>query len=149
MLLITGANGNLGRLIVEEVLQRAPDTPLAVSVRDAGAADDLAERGVEVRQADYHDLASVRAAFTDVDRLLLMPTPAPDPKRGWLRCCPSSKSRPEVGVKHIVYPGAAEVDGLGQSELSTRSRGASQYRGGKAPHATGRPRAEGDPDRTA
>jgi len=44
MLLITGANGKLGRLIVDEVLRRAPDAPLAVSVRDASAASDLAER---------------------------------------------------------------------------------------------------------
>ena len=40
MLLITGANGKVGRLIVEEVLRRAPDAPLAVSVRDASAAAD-------------------------------------------------------------------------------------------------------------
>jgi hypothetical protein len=37
MLLATGANGELGRLVVEEVLRRARDAPLAVSVRDAGA----------------------------------------------------------------------------------------------------------------
>lgn len=80
MLLITGANGKLGRLIVEEVLRRAPDAPLAVSVRDASARADLRARGVDVRQADYHDLDSIRGAFTAVDRLLLMPTPAPDPE---------------------------------------------------------------------
>src|SRR3954463_13084650 len=60
MLLITGANGKLGRLIVEEVLRPAPDAPLAVSVRDASAAADLADRGVDVRRADYHDLDSMR-----------------------------------------------------------------------------------------
>jgi NAD(P)H dehydrogenase (quinone) len=80
MLLITGANGKLGRLVAEEVLRRAPDAPLAVSVRDASAAADLVERGVDVRQADYHDPASLRAAFAGVDRLLLMPTPTPDPE---------------------------------------------------------------------
>jgi uncharacterized protein YbjT (DUF2867 family) len=48
MLLITGANGKLGRLIVEEVPRRSRDSPLAVSVRDAAAAADL-ERGVDVR----------------------------------------------------------------------------------------------------
>jgi len=80
MLLITGGNGKLGRLIVDEVLRRAPDAPLAVSVRDASAAADLADRGVDVRQADYHDLDSIRAAFAGVNRLLLMPTPAPDPE---------------------------------------------------------------------
>jgi NAD(P)H dehydrogenase (quinone) len=105
MLLITGANGQLGRLIVEEVLRRAPDAPLAVSVRDPGAAADLAARGVDVRQADYHDLASVRSAFTGVDRLLLMPTRTPDPAARVAEMLPVAQAAAEAGVGHIVYPG--------------------------------------------
>ena len=122
MLLITGANGKLGRLIVEEVLRRAPDAPLAVSVRDAAAAADLAERGVDVRQADYHDLDSVRAAFAGVDRLLLMPTPAPDPDARVAEMIPVAQVAAEVGVKHIVYPGAAEVEGLDFPLLDSHTR---------------------------
>jgi NAD(P)H dehydrogenase (quinone) len=122
MLLITGANGKLGRLIVEEVLRRAPDAPLAVSVRDAAAAADLAERGVDVRQADYHDLDSMRAAFAGVDRLLLMPTPAPDPDARVAEMVPVAQAAAQVGVKHIVYPGAAEVEGLDFPLLSSHSR---------------------------
>ncbi len=122
MLLITGANGKLGRLIVEEVLRRAPDVPLAVSVRDAAAAADLAERCVDVRQADYHDLDSVRAAFTGVDRLLLMPTPAPDPDARVAEMIPVAQAAAEVGVEHIVYPGAAEVEGLDFPLLSSHTR---------------------------
>jgi NAD(P)H dehydrogenase (quinone) len=122
MLLITGANGKLGRLIVEEVLRRAPDTPLAVSVRDASAASDLAERGVDVRQADYGDLDSIRAAFTGVDRLLLMPTPAPDPEARVAEMIPVVGAAAEVGVKHVVYPGASEVAGLDFPLLSSRTR---------------------------
>jgi NAD(P)H dehydrogenase (quinone) len=122
MLLITGANGQLGRLVVEEVLRRAPDAPLAVSVRDAAAAADLAERGVDVRQADYHDLDSVRAAFAGVDRLLLMPTPAPDPDARVAEMIPVAHAAAEVGVKHIVYPGAAEVEGLDFPLLSSHTR---------------------------
>jgi NAD(P)H dehydrogenase (quinone) len=122
MLLITGANGKLGRLIVEEVLRRAPDAPLAVSVRDAAAAADLAERGVDVRQADYHDLDSIRAAFAGVDRLLLMPTPAPDPDARVAEMIPVAQAAAQVGVKHIVYPGAAEVEGLDFPLLSSHTR---------------------------
>ena len=103
MLLITGANGKLGRLIVEEVLRRAPDAPLAVSVRAASAAADLAERGVDVRQADYHDLDSIRAAFTGIDRLLLMPTPAPDPEARVAEMSPVVHAAAEVGINHVVY----------------------------------------------
>jgi NAD(P)H dehydrogenase (quinone) len=112
MLLITGANGKLGRLIVEAVLQRAPDAPLAVSVRDAAAAADLAERGVDVRQADYHDLDSIRAAFAGVDRLLLMPTPTPDPDARVAEMLPVVQAAADAGIQHVVYPGAAEPEGL-------------------------------------
>jgi len=123
MLLITGANGKLGRLIVEEVLRkRDPGAPLAVSVRDAAAAADLAERGVDVRRADYHDLDSIRAAFAGVDRLLLMPTPAPDPDARVAEMIPVAQVAAAVGVKHIVYPGAVEVEGLDFPLLSSHSR---------------------------
>ena len=122
MLLITGANGKLGRLIVEDVLRRAPDAPLAVSVRDAAAAADLAERGVDVRQANYNDLDSIRAAFAGVDRLLLMPTPAPDPDARVAEIIPVAQAAADLGVKHIVYPGAAEVEGLDFALLSSHTR---------------------------
>jgi NAD(P)H dehydrogenase (quinone) len=122
MLLITGANGKLGRLIVDEVLRRAPDVPLAVSVRDAAAAADLAERGVEVRQADYHDVASTKAAFAGVDRLLLMPTPTPDPEARVAEMIPVAQAAAEAGARHVVYPGTAQVDGLDFALLDAHKR---------------------------
>jgi NAD(P)H dehydrogenase (quinone) len=112
MLLITGANGQLGRLIVEEVLRRAPDAPLAVSVRDASGAADLAERGVSVRQADYHDLEALSAAFAGVDKLLLMPTATPDPATRVEEMAPVAKAAADAGIEHVVYPGTAQVEGL-------------------------------------
>jgi NAD(P)H dehydrogenase (quinone) len=112
MLLITGANGQLGRLIVEEVLRRAPSTPLAVSVRDASKAVDLTDRGVEVREADYHDLEALSAAFVGVDKLLLMPTATPDPAARVQEMAPVATAAADAGVRHVVYPGAAQVEGL-------------------------------------
>lgn len=108
MLLITGANGQLGRLIVESVLRRAPDAPLAVSVRDAAKAADLADRGVDVRQAGYHDPEPLAAAFAGVQKLLLMPTATADPAARANEMAPVAKA----GVKHVVYPGTAQVEGL-------------------------------------
>jgi NAD(P)H dehydrogenase (quinone) len=122
MLLITGANGQLGRLIVEEVLRRAPDAPLAVSVRDASAAADLAERGVDVRQADYHDAEALRAAFAGVDRLLLMPTPTPDPDARVAEMAPVARAAADADVKHVVYPGTAQVEGLDFPLLTSHAR---------------------------
>jgi NAD(P)H dehydrogenase (quinone) len=122
MLLVTGANGKLGRLIVEEILDRAPGTPLAVSVRNRDTVADLAERGVDVRQADYHDLESLPKAFAGIDRLLIMPTGTPDPDARVQEMQPVAQAAADAGVKHIVYPGAREVEGLDFPLLSAHTR---------------------------
>ncbi|MCP2277469.1 SDR family oxidoreductase [Nocardia amikacinitolerans] len=67
---VAGASGQLGRLVVEELL-RAGVSPVAI-VRDPGKVADLADRGVDVREADYGDAAALDRALAGVDRLLLI-----------------------------------------------------------------------------
>ncbi|MEU5759244.1 SDR family oxidoreductase [Nocardia sp. NPDC047648] len=67
---VTGASGQLGRLVVEE-LSRAGSTPVAI-VRDPGKVADLAERGVDIREAAYDDPAALERALDGVDRVLLI-----------------------------------------------------------------------------
>ena len=72
-LLVTGASGHLGHLVVESLLERGvPAGDVIAIARTPESIADLAERGVEVRRADYDDPASLEAAFVDVDRLLLV-----------------------------------------------------------------------------
>jgi NAD(P)H dehydrogenase (quinone) len=72
-LLVTGASGHLGRLVVESLLDRGtPASDIVATARKTEALADLAERGVEVRRADYDDPSSLDAAFAGVDRLLLV-----------------------------------------------------------------------------
>jgi NAD(P)H dehydrogenase (quinone) len=72
-LLVTGASGHLGRLVVEALLDRgtAP-SDIVAAVRTPDKVADLAARGVEVRRADYDDPASLDAAFAGIDRLLFV-----------------------------------------------------------------------------
>ncbi|MFD6162599.1 SDR family oxidoreductase [Nocardia sp. NPDC060256] len=67
---VTGASGQLGRLVVQALLREGV-TPVAV-VRDPQKVADLAEQGVEVRQASYDDADSLDRAFAGVDRVLLV-----------------------------------------------------------------------------
>jgi len=69
---VTGATGQLGRLVIADLLKRAPAAHLVGIVRNAAAAKDLADRGVELRTADYNDPASVTAALAGVDKVLLI-----------------------------------------------------------------------------
>ncbi|MFD8413020.1 SDR family oxidoreductase [Streptomyces sp. NPDC059650] len=71
-IVVTGATGALGRLVVEELLKRVPAAEVAVAVRDKAKAEDLAERGVEVRIADYDAPETLADAFRAGDRVLLI-----------------------------------------------------------------------------
>lgn len=78
MILVTAATGHLGRLIVQELIkQQGSAKGLAVSVRDPQKADDLKAAGVEVRKADYTDVASLKAAFAGVDTLVFISGDSP------------------------------------------------------------------------
>lgn len=68
---VTGASGQLGRLVVEALLKDGSQPVVAV-VRDPAKVADLAERGVEVRVAGFDDQAALERAFQGVDRVLLV-----------------------------------------------------------------------------
>jgi NAD(P)H dehydrogenase (quinone) len=70
---VTGASGQLGRLAVQELLARGvPASDVIAVVRTRGKAADLAERGVQVREADYARPQTLGGALVGVDRLLLI-----------------------------------------------------------------------------
>jgi NAD(P)H dehydrogenase (quinone) len=70
---VTGATGHLGRLIVESLLARGVAAEEVVAGgRQIDKLDDLAERGVAVAPIDYSDDASLAAAFVGADTLMLV-----------------------------------------------------------------------------
>lgn len=73
MIAVTGASGPFGQAVVLSLLERgvAPEDVVAV-VRDRRKVEDLRERGVRVRQADYDDATSLDVALLGVERLLLV-----------------------------------------------------------------------------
>lgn len=72
-LVVTGATGHLGRLVVEALLDRGvPAGDIVATGRATDKISDLADRGVAVRAVDYAEPRSLRAAFTGADRVLLI-----------------------------------------------------------------------------
>jgi NAD(P)H dehydrogenase (quinone) len=69
---ITGATGQLGRLVIDVLLRRVPAERIVAAVRNVEKAGDIAAMGVQVRQADYDQPASLDAALEGADRLLLI-----------------------------------------------------------------------------
>ncbi|MGW2112236.1 SDR family oxidoreductase [Streptomyces sp. NPDC001948] len=71
-IVVTGATGELGRLVVEQLLTTVPASGIAAVVRDEEKAAPLAARGVELRVADYDRPESLKDAFRAGDRVLLI-----------------------------------------------------------------------------
>lgn len=71
-IVVTGATGQLGRLVVAELLQAAPWARVIGLVRNVAAAKALADSGVELRRADYDDPASIATALVGANKLLLI-----------------------------------------------------------------------------
>ena len=72
MIAVTGANGQLGRKVVQTLLKtEAPENIIAI-VRNASNAQVLRASGVIVREADYDKPETLVQALIDVDKLLLI-----------------------------------------------------------------------------
>ena len=72
MIVVTGATGQLGRLVIAALLKTVPAGQIVAAVRSPEKAGDLAALGVQVRRADYTDAASLDAAFQGAKKILLI-----------------------------------------------------------------------------
>lgn len=72
MIAITGATGQLGHLVIEQLLNTVPANQIVAIVRNPAKAEALSQQGIVVRQADYTDEAAFTAALNGVDKLLLI-----------------------------------------------------------------------------
>lgn len=72
MIVITGATGQLGRLVIQNLLKTTPAAQIVAAVRSPEKAADLAALGVQVRHADYTQPASLATAFKGASKLLLI-----------------------------------------------------------------------------
>ena len=72
MIIVTGASGQLGRLVIDSLLARMPAGQIVAAVRNPERVADLAELGVQVRQADYNQPDSLVRAFAGADKVLLI-----------------------------------------------------------------------------
>lgn len=73
-ILITGANGQLGRRLIRALYERSPGRPARALVRSQRAADSInalcAETGAQVRIVDYADAAGLTRAFESCDAVV-------------------------------------------------------------------------------
>ena len=71
-IIITGASGQFGRATVQGLLERVPGDELILLTRTPAKLADFAAHGCQVRQGDYDDPQSMRAAFAGGEKMLMM-----------------------------------------------------------------------------
>lgn len=117
---ITGATGQLGRLALSAILRRDPGVDLVALVRDPDRAGDL---GVPLRQADYHEPETLRAALGGVDVLVLISSNDFNDRAGQHRNVIDAAKA--AGVGRIIYTsilkGAASPLMLAPDHIATEA----------------------------
>ena len=72
MILVTGATGHLGRLVLDELLQHLPANQLAAGARSPERLADLQAMGVDIRPLNYNEPETLEIVLKGVETLLLI-----------------------------------------------------------------------------
>lgn len=108
MYAITGATGQLGRLVINALLKTVPADRIVAAVRDPAKASDLAQRDIVVREADYNRPDTLPMALAGVDRLLLISSTEVSGRLPQHRSVIKAAQR--VGVSLIAYTSMLHAD---------------------------------------
>src|SRR5581483_2071430 len=107
-ILVTAAAGQLGRLVLAELLKSVPADRIVAGARNPAALKGFGGRGVTVRAVDYTKPATLDAALAGIDRLLLISSNsvgqrAPEHKN-------AIDAAKRAGVSLIVYTSILRCD---------------------------------------
>jgi uncharacterized protein YbjT (DUF2867 family) len=95
-ILVTGATGNVGRHVVDQLVQRG--APVRALVRNPAKADFPA--GIDVVQGDLLDVDALRGAFDGVSTLFLLNGVVPDE---FTQALVALNVARDAGVERVVY----------------------------------------------
>jgi NAD(P)H dehydrogenase (quinone) len=72
MIVVTGASGQLGRLVVKALLNSLQPSEVVAAVRSPDKVSDLADLGVQVRPMDYTKPETIDSALAGAQKVLLI-----------------------------------------------------------------------------
>lgn len=121
MILVTGATGQLGQLVVESLAARVPPTSFIAGARSQEKGAAIAARGVPVRVVDYDRPETLAAALDGVETVLLISGSELGSRlRQHTAVIGAAK---KAGVRRIVYTSVLHADrstlGLAKEHLAT------------------------------
>jgi NAD(P)H dehydrogenase (quinone) len=104
MILVTGATGNLGSATVSHLLKNTAARNIVAFARDGNKANDLKEKGVEVRIGTYDDISSLDLAMQGIEKLLLISGNGPTRLQQHKNVVDAAK---KAGIRHIIFTSIA------------------------------------------
>ncbi|HZW25624.1 MAG TPA: SDR family oxidoreductase [Gallionella sp.] len=108
MIVVTGATGQLGRLVIQSLLKKVPAAKIVAAVRNVEKAQELAALGVQVRQADYNHPEDWDAALQGADKVLLISSSEIGQRVAQHRNVIDAAKR--AGVKLLAYTSVLHAD---------------------------------------
>lgn len=121
MIALTGATGQLGHYVLQDLLNTVPASQIVAIVRNPAKAQALSQQGAVVRQADYSDEAALTAALQGVDKLLLISSSEVGQRAVQHRNVINAAKA--AGVKFIAYTSLLHADtsplGLAAEHIET------------------------------
>ena len=107
---ITAAGGHLGRLVVEDLLQRGvPAGQIRAIVRSPEKVQDFADRGVQVVRGDYADVPGLTEALRGADKWVFISSSGSDEDR-LSQHLTAIQAGQAAGVAHVVYTSIPNAD---------------------------------------
>lgn len=116
MILVTGANGQLGSAVIDSLLKKVGPNQVLALVRDENKGVALKENGVHVIIGDYNDYDSLVAAFKGVNKLFFVSSS--DVMNRFVQHQNVVKAAVEAGVGHIFYTSAQRKSEDGTSPIA-------------------------------
>lgn len=108
MIAITGASGQLGRLVIADLLKEVEPSRLIAIVRSPEKVADLKALGVEVRRGDYSLADTLPAALQGVKKLLLISSSEIGRRRA--QHANVIEAAKKAGVPFIAYTSVLHAD---------------------------------------
>ncbi|MCW5655361.1 SDR family oxidoreductase [Hydrogenophaga sp.] len=109
MIVVTGATGQLGQIVIEQLLQRGvPASGIVAAVRNPAKAGALAARGIVVREADYTRPQTLGPALAGAERVLLISSSEVGQRLTQHRAVIDAARA--AGVRQLVYTSLLHAD---------------------------------------
>lgn len=110
---VSGASGSLGKAIIRELQERAPEHTVVAITRTPEDTDGA----VETRHGDYDRPDTLAAAYKGLDRLVVIPSADPRPGQRTKQFLTAFTVAQSAGVKHVLMISGAGVRKVAEPHL--------------------------------